>query len=112
MPLQDVFTDLISSLRCIQVIAGVLGRAGEAGQKQRLEAAERGEITYRPSLGLQMPEEAEGEDESAKASRTGTNTSSQLGEEGIDNAAELAAKMDAAGTGDGRKLGHRLKASA
>ncbi|KAH9880147.1 hypothetical protein J1614_002173 [Plenodomus biglobosus] len=43
------------SLRCIQVIAGVLGRAGEAGQKQRLAAAAKGEITYRPAQGLVMP---------------------------------------------------------
>jgi small subunit ribosomal protein S2 len=49
------------SLRCIQVIAGVLGRAGEAGQKQRLAAAARGEITYRPARGLVAPE-TEGEE--------------------------------------------------
>ncbi|KAF2129755.1 ribosomal protein S2 [Dothidotthia symphoricarpi CBS 119687] len=42
------------SLRCIQVIAGVLGRAGEAGQKQRLAAAATGEITYRPAKNLYM----------------------------------------------------------
>jgi small subunit ribosomal protein S2 len=45
-----------SSLRCIQVIAGVLGRAGEAGQKKRLEAAERGKVTYRPADNLVLPE--------------------------------------------------------
>jgi small subunit ribosomal protein S2 len=45
-----------ASLRCIQVIAGVLGRAGEAGQKQRLEAAAKGQITYRPAQGLTMNE--------------------------------------------------------
>jgi small subunit ribosomal protein S2 len=39
----------------MQVIAGVLGRAGEAGQKQRLAAAARGSITYRPAKGLVMP---------------------------------------------------------
>lgn len=43
------------SLRCIQVIAGVLGRAGEVGQKQRLAAAAKGEVTYRPAQGLVMP---------------------------------------------------------
>ncbi|KAI8939753.1 hypothetical protein NX059_003498 [Plenodomus lindquistii] len=43
------------SLRCIQVIAGVLGRAGEAGQKQRLAAAAKGEVTYRPARGLVAP---------------------------------------------------------
>jgi small subunit ribosomal protein S2 len=45
-----------SSLRCIQVIAGVLGRAGEAGQKKRLEAAENGKVTYRPADNLVLPE--------------------------------------------------------
>ncbi|XPS68705.1 hypothetical protein M3J09_000991 [Ascochyta lentis] len=44
------------SLRCIQVIAGVLGRAGEAGQKQRLAAAAQGHITYRPADDLVAPE--------------------------------------------------------
>jgi small subunit ribosomal protein S2 len=44
------------SLRCIQVIAGVLGRAGEAGTKQRLAAAAQGEVTYRPVQDLEMPE--------------------------------------------------------
>jgi small subunit ribosomal protein S2 len=43
------------SLRCIQVIAGVLGRAGEAGTKQRLEAAEEGIITYPKAKGLAIP---------------------------------------------------------
>ncbi len=40
------------SLRCIQVIAGVLGRAAEIGQKQRLAGAAQGEITYKPAAGL------------------------------------------------------------
>ncbi|KAF3005035.1 37S ribosomal protein, mitochondrial [Curvularia kusanoi] len=47
------------SLRCIQVIAGVLGRAGEAGQKQRLADAAEGKITYRPATGLTVPETEE-----------------------------------------------------
>jgi len=33
----------------------VLGRAGEAGQKKRLEAAKRGEITWLPPPGLGSP---------------------------------------------------------
>ena len=53
-----------NSLRCIQVIAGVLGRAGEAGQKQRLASAAQGHITYRPSTGLTVPES---EDDAAAA---------------------------------------------
>ncbi|KKK11921.1 hypothetical protein P175DRAFT_0447058 [Aspergillus ochraceoroseus IBT 24754] len=36
------------SLRSVGVIAGVLGRAGEAGQKRRLESAQKGELTYKP----------------------------------------------------------------
>ncbi|KAF1928986.1 ribosomal protein S2 [Didymella exigua CBS 183.55] len=55
------------SLRCIQVIAGVLGRAGEAGQKQRLAAAARGRITYRPAQGLMVFETEDGDREVAQA---------------------------------------------
>lgn len=36
------------SLRAVGVIAGVLGRAGEAGQKRRLDAAKYGRFTYQP----------------------------------------------------------------
>ena len=36
------------SLRCVQVIAGTLGRAGEEGQKLRTEKALKGQITYVP----------------------------------------------------------------
>ncbi|KAL8710471.1 MAG: hypothetical protein Q9220_004903 [cf. Caloplaca sp. 1 TL-2023] len=36
------------SLRCVQLIAGVLGRAGEEGQRRRRERAKRGEVTYLP----------------------------------------------------------------
>ena len=45
----------ICSLRCIQVIAGVLGRAGEEGQRKRLEAAKTGEVTWQPPPGLGKP---------------------------------------------------------
>jgi small subunit ribosomal protein S2 len=109
------------SLRCIQVIAGVLGRAGEAGQKQRLEAAARGEITYRPATGLSLPEEPEA-DKSAKttkpqasqprASQSEASEPVELGAESIENADEIAAKMDDAANDDGRKLGHRIKISS
>ncbi|KAF2813965.1 ribosomal protein S2, partial [Mytilinidion resinicola] len=40
------------SLRCIQVICGVLGRAGEQGQKFRRKAAESGIVTYAPASDL------------------------------------------------------------
>ena len=33
----------MTRLRCTNLIAGVLGRAGESGRKKRLEAAARGE---------------------------------------------------------------------
>ena len=36
------------SLRCVQVIAGALGRAGEEGQARRKEKALKGVITYTP----------------------------------------------------------------
>lgn len=36
------------SLRCVQLVAGVLGKAGEEGQRRRRERAKRGEVTYQP----------------------------------------------------------------
>ena len=36
------------SLRCVQVIAGVLGKAGEEGHMKRRRKAAKGEITYTP----------------------------------------------------------------
>ncbi|KAL9076305.1 MAG: hypothetical protein Q9161_001021 [Pseudevernia consocians] len=36
------------SLRCVQVIAGVLGRAGQEGQARRKEKAMKGVVTYTP----------------------------------------------------------------
>ncbi|QSZ32015.1 hypothetical protein DSL72_001584 [Monilinia vaccinii-corymbosi] len=47
------------SLRCIQLIAGVLGRAGEEGQRKRLEAAKEGIVTWFPTPGLGEPVTAE-----------------------------------------------------
>jgi len=38
------------SLRCVQVIAGVLGRAGEEGQERRRELARAGKVTYSPAV--------------------------------------------------------------
>ncbi|KAI6714649.1 hypothetical protein B2J93_5678 [Marssonina coronariae] len=43
------------SLRCVQVIAGVLGRAGEEGQRKRLEDAKTGKVTWLPTPGLGKP---------------------------------------------------------
>ncbi len=33
-------------MRAIELICGVLGRAGQSGQKKRLEAAKRGVVTW------------------------------------------------------------------
>lgn len=46
-----------NSIRCVQVIAGVLGRAGEEGRARRLEAADQGEYTFVPAKKLHMPGE-------------------------------------------------------
>jgi len=43
------------SLRCVQVIAGVLGRAGQEGQATRLAKAARGIVDYRQTHGLSPP---------------------------------------------------------
>ncbi|KAK3629709.1 hypothetical protein LTR56_017131 [Elasticomyces elasticus] len=49
------------SLRSVQVIAGVLGRAGEEGQKKRRLNAARGRLPMRQDHGLEAPgEEGEG----------------------------------------------------
>lgn len=55
------------SLRCIQVIAGVLGRAGESGQAKRLLAAKTGEITWLPPPGLGKPFDEEAEKRKVEA---------------------------------------------
>ncbi|KAK5129771.1 hypothetical protein LTR08_002837 [Meristemomyces frigidus] len=51
------------SLRSVQVIAGVLGRAGQEGQAVRKAKAKRGIVDYRQNHGLQPPSD---EDEEAK----------------------------------------------
>lgn len=96
------------SLRCIQVIAGVLGRAGETGQKQRLAAAAQGNITYQPAQGLIM---ADGDKDGDKtdAGKILSGSTSRMGEgvprervdettetidTGLGNAEEMANKMD------------------
>jgi len=54
------------SMRCVQVIAGVLGRAGGEGQKRRREKAFEGNVTYAPAaLGKAMPTKG------ARGARTG-----------------------------------------
>ncbi|KAF2629882.1 ribosomal protein S2 [Macroventuria anomochaeta] len=90
------------SLRCIQVIAGVLGRAGEAGQKQRLAAAAQGEITYRPARGLVVPESEAEEAEVAQVKKgargadatEAVSTPGVLSEPEMDADAEFARHLD------------------
>lgn len=43
------------SLRCVQVISGVLGRAGQEGQAARMAKAARGIVEYRQNHGLDPP---------------------------------------------------------
>lgn len=38
------------SLRCVQVIAGVLGKAGQEGQQLRMQQAKNGIVTYTPMI--------------------------------------------------------------
>ncbi|WEW55370.1 hypothetical protein PRK78_000800 [Emydomyces testavorans] len=47
------------SLRCVAVIAGVLGRAGEAGQKRRLEETREGKLPYERVALEQIMEETD-----------------------------------------------------
>ncbi|KAF2033363.1 ribosomal protein S2 [Setomelanomma holmii] len=108
------------SLRCIQVIAGVLGRAGEAGQKQRLAAAAKGNITYRPAKGLVMPEAEEGE---AVTIESKSNSGRPRRDDGaaepsvnkdIRDTDELAEKLDEVNNHEDHRVrgGRDLKASA
>lgn len=43
------------SLRCVQVIAGVLGRAGQEGRAKRQQAAQDGRITFNHATDLVVP---------------------------------------------------------
>lgn len=61
------------SLRCIQVIAGVLGRAGEDGQRKRLEKARTGEVTWLPPPGLGKPMTEEDRIKEAEARKAAKN---------------------------------------
>ena len=51
------------SLRCVQVIAGVLGKAGEEGLMRRRESAKQGVITFNPVEDLGGNEEEEEEED-------------------------------------------------
>ncbi len=43
------------STRCVHVIAGALGKAGEEGRRARKESVENGRITVTPTRGLEWP---------------------------------------------------------
>ncbi|KAF2846011.1 ribosomal protein S2 [Plenodomus tracheiphilus IPT5] len=120
------------SLRCIQVIAGVLGRAGEAGQKQRLAAAAKGEVTYRPAHGLIVPG-SEGDEttnatpkharpERAVSARMGdavpttgeeTTTSPTDGTKNLEDMNKMAGQLDEVNNGESHRTrrGRDIKAS-
>jgi len=57
------------SLRAVQVIAGVLGRAGEQGLEKRRTAAKNGIVTYMPRHGLAEPTKGLAKKSSNRASR-------------------------------------------
>jgi len=101
-----------NSLRCIQVIAGVLGRAGEAGQKQRLAAAAKGKITYRPATNLVLPETPENAEAAAALKAAGK--AGQDSVEDIMNTDEISAKMEEVNNGEDHRLkgGRDIKASS
>lgn len=50
------------SLRCVQVITGVLGRAGEEGRARRLAKAQKGEVTYTPTKFAEEDDNLEDDD--------------------------------------------------
>jgi small subunit ribosomal protein S2 len=58
-------------MRCVQVIAGVLGRAGEEGKLKRLAAADAGTFMSTPAKGLHMPGEGAESAEYPKALKLG-----------------------------------------
>ncbi|KAK6442986.1 hypothetical protein LTR95_000699 [Oleoguttula sp. CCFEE 5521] len=67
------------SLRCVQVIAGALGRAGEEGQAQRLARAQAGHVDYAATHGLEMP--TKDEFDAAKRAQRGISEHDEDAEE-------------------------------
>lgn len=95
----------------MQVVAGVLGRAGEAGQKLRLKAAAKGSITYRPARGLKVPGGEEDEDVSKELA----DARRMLGlSEGIADEKEFTEKLDEVNNREDHRVkgGRDIKASA
>ena len=75
------------SLRCVQVLAGALGRAGEEGQRQRLASAKEGYITYEPRHHLEMP--TKDEVEASKRGEAGEKSRHDEIEEEFDDEIEV-----------------------
>ncbi|KNG47666.1 mitochondrial 37s ribosomal protein mrp4 [Stemphylium lycopersici] len=92
------------SLRCIQVIAGVLGRAGESGQKQRLAAAARGKVTYRPAEGLHIA----GVETDGDQPNIATASSSRMGEAAPRDQVDKTAETVESGLGDADEMATKL----
>jgi small subunit ribosomal protein S2 len=80
------------SLRCVQVLAGALGRAGEAGQARRLADARTGHINYEPRHGLEMPTKEEVE--ASKRGEEGANSQHDEVEEVFDDEIQEAEHED------------------
>lgn len=80
------------SLRCVQVVAGALGRAGEAGQAKRLADARQGHIPYEPRHGLSMPTREEVE--ASKRGEEGVNSQHDEVEEEFDDEIDEAEDED------------------
>ncbi len=58
------------SMRCVQLIAGVLGRAGQEGQANRREMANEGRVTYQP---VELLKEKAGKRTPVAAGRSATH---------------------------------------
>lgn len=84
----------------MQVVAGVLGRAGEAGQKQRLAAAAKGHITYQPAQNLIMP----GSEEEAEKAKKAAQNAKRAGLDEVAALDELTTKLDDVDNGEDRRL--------
>lgn len=97
------------SLRCVQVICGVLGRAGEEGQNVRLAKARKdGIISSQPSHGLEPPTEGQAEIEMEAAERERLAEQAYL-EEGEVVEEELQALEQEGEGGDSMELDSSLR---
>ncbi|RQM06228.1 hypothetical protein DH86_00003322 [Scytalidium sp. 3C] len=74
------------SLRCVQLIAGILGRAGEEGNNKRLEAARTGKVTWTPTPDLGPP--VTKEEKEAKLQMRLSKRASKAGEAGEEQGTE------------------------